>query len=152
MKKASAHAGDLRKGRISEANRIYHITTTTHKRTPWFQGMVCARMLIQAMQYESSYAQTLTFMVMPDHLHWLVQLSDQGRLDVIVRNIKSVSASRINQYLKRKGKIWQSGYYDHAVRKDEDVQSIARYIVANPLRAGLVDNIGDYSFWDAVWL
>ena len=29
---------------------------------------------------------------------------------------------------------------------------VARYIVANPLRAGLVTKIGDYPFWNAVWL
>jgi len=29
---------------------------------------------------------------------------------------------------------------------------VARYIVANPIRAGLVDNIGQYPYWDAVWL
>jgi len=29
---------------------------------------------------------------------------------------------------------------------------MARYIVANPLRAGLVERIGDYPLWDATWL
>jgi len=32
------------------------------------------------------------------------------------------------------------------------VQATARYIVANPLRAGLVERLGDYPLWDAVWL
>jgi hypothetical protein len=32
------------------------------------------------------------------------------------------------------------------------MQGIARYIVGNPLQAGLVDRIGDYPHWDAVWL
>lgn len=48
--------------------------------------------------------------------------------------------------------IWQANYHDHAVRKEEDLKEIARYIVANPLRAKLVSRIGDYSLWDAVWL
>ena len=43
-------------------------------------------------------------------------------------------------------------HYDHALRKDEDVKKIARYIIANPLRAGLVEKIEDYPYWDAVWL
>jgi hypothetical protein len=29
---------------------------------------------------------------------------------------------------------------------------VARYIVANPLRAGLVSRVGHYPFWNAVWL
>lgn len=49
-------------------------------------------------------------------------------------------------------KIWQAGFHDHAVRREEDLAGIARYIVANPLRAGLVDAIGDYPLWDALWL
>ena len=44
------------------------------------------------------------------------------------------------------------GYYDHAIRKEEDIKGLAHYIIANPLRAGLVTNINDYPHWDAVWM
>ena len=36
--------------------------------------------------------------------------------------------------------------------KDEDLKSIARYIVANPLRAELAQEIGEYPHWDSIWL
>ncbi|MNN75503.1 hypothetical protein D3C81_1918110 [compost metagenome] len=52
----------------------------------------------------------------------------------------------------RTGKVWQSGYHDHALRRDEDLKAAARYLVANPLRAGLVKSVRDYPFWNAVWL
>jgi putative transposase len=52
----------------------------------------------------------------------------------------------------RKGRIWQDGFHDHALRKEEAVIDAARYIVANPLRAGLVGSVKDYSHWDAIWL
>jgi hypothetical protein len=29
---------------------------------------------------------------------------------------------------------------------------VARYIVANPLRAGLVEGIGNYPHWDCIWM
>ena len=51
-----------------------------------------------------------------------------------------------------KSSTWQKAYYDHALRGDEDIQDVARYIVGNPLRANLVTGIGDYPHWDAVWL
>jgi putative transposase len=38
------------------------------------------------------------------------------------------------------------------VRKEDDLVGLARYLVANPLRAGLVQRIGEYPHWDAVWL
>jgi len=49
-------------------------------------------------------------------------------------------------------RIWQRGFHDHALRREEDLASAARYIVANPLRAGLCGKIGDYPYWNAQWL
>ena len=39
-----------------------------------------------------------------------------------------------------------------AVRREEDLKMIARYIVTNPIRAGLVQKVGDYPLWDATWI
>ncbi|MNN82247.1 hypothetical protein D3C81_1991650 [compost metagenome] len=52
----------------------------------------------------------------------------------------------------RKGSLWQQGYHDRALRRDEDLVKLARYVVANPLRAGLVEKLGDYPLWDAIWV
>ena len=35
---------------------------------------------------------------------------------------------------------------------EEDLRAVARYIVGNPLRAGLVRNVLDYPYWNCVWL
>ena len=48
--------------------------------------------------------------------------------------------------------VWQKGYFDRALRYEEDLKAAARYIIANPLRAGLVAQVGDYPLWDAIWL
>jgi putative transposase len=48
--------------------------------------------------------------------------------------------------------LWQPGYFDRALRKEDDRLAVARYLVANPLRAGIVQRIGDYPHWDSVWL
>jgi REP element-mobilizing transposase RayT len=90
---------------------------------------------------------------MPDHLHWLIQLGRDATLPKLMAAVKNWSAKRIRQAATiTEENIWQSGYHDHALRREEDVQAVARYIVANPLRAGLVKSIGDYPLWDAIWL
>jgi hypothetical protein len=38
------------------------------------------------------------------------------------------------------------------LRRDEDLRAVARYVILNPVRAGLVQRVGDYPHWDAVWL
>jgi putative transposase len=48
--------------------------------------------------------------------------------------------------------VWHSAYHDHAARRHESLHAAARYLLANPLRAGLVSSIGAYPYWDCVWL
>jgi putative transposase len=89
---------------------------------------------------------------MPDHLHWLFQLGECQDLGTAIKTLKARSAWAIGRKRGQRGTLWQRGYHDHAVRSEEDLRAIARYIVANPLRAGLVHKIGDYPLWDAIWL
>ena len=99
------------------------------------------------------WTETLAFVVMPDHIHWLFVLAKNISLSSVVANMKRHSARQINKSCGCQGsRIWQRGFHDHALRREEDVIHVARYIVANPLRAGLVSRIGDYSLWDAAWL
>lgn len=92
------------------------------------------------------HADTLAFVVMPDHIHWLVQLKTSASLSETVRLYKAGVSRKLGR------RIWQRGFHDHALRADEDVAGVARYIVANPLRAGLCDKIGNYPYWNAKWL
>lgn len=138
---------NLRKGRFSQAGAIYHITTVTKNRTPYFTSLDIGRKVVQQLanlQAEGK-AETLCYVLMPDHLHWLMVLHD-GELSKIMQLLKGRTAHAIGHAL------WQDNYHDHAVRTEEDLHKLARYIVANPLRANLVEYIGDYPLWDAVWL
>ena len=63
-----------------------------------------------------------------------------------------LKGNRINAMGSSRRKIWQRGFYDRAIRKEDDLVTIARYIVANPLRAGIVKSAGQYSLWDAIWM
>jgi REP element-mobilizing transposase RayT len=142
------HTHRLRKGRVSEANRIYFITAATLNRRQVFANFDHALILIRVLRENSALqrAQTLCFVVMPDHLHWFMLLDKGHDLSRVVRDVKSIFSKRIGYG------IWQKGFYDHAVRSEEDLRSLARYIVANPIRAGLVESVCQYPYWDSVWL
>ena len=145
---AKPHGKDLRKGRVSLPGQVYHITAVTFDRHPVFSDLRSARLLINALREAQARgaATTLAFVVMPDHMHWLLQLEAGASLSNLVGAVKAVTAHGVGR------RIWQSGFHDHALRQEEDLAKLARYIVANPLRAGLVQRIGDYPHWDAVWL
>lgn len=54
--------------------------------------------------------------------------------------------------LQHPARIWARAFHDHAVRADEDLVAVARYVIANPVRAGLANNVCEYPWWDADWL
>ena len=148
MERNDRHGRNLRRGRVSLPNYVYAITAVTRDRDPVFQDFSSARCLVKILREHETHgrASTLCFVVMPDHLHWLMQLGVTHSLSAVVRDVKALASRRLGR------SIWQKGFYDHAVRKDEDLRNLARYIIANPVRAGLVKKTGDYPHWDAVWL
>jgi len=149
----SYHGRSLRKCRYSESGRPYLITTVTHNRKPIFSSFDISRLLIHELRKSSKELniESLAWVVMPDHLHWLFVLN-QSTVSEVTKRIKGASAHSINRYRNCSVPVWQKGFHDHAIRIDEDIKTVARYIIANPLRAGLVENIGDYPLWDAIWL
>ena len=88
---------------------------------------------------------------MPDHLHLLMQVQGKS-LSRVVKCLKGTSARALNHEIGRTGRFWDPGFHDRAVRRDQPLVSAARYIIANPVRAGLVERVGDYPYWDATWL
>jgi putative transposase len=138
----------LRTGRTSIPGQVYLVTTVTRERETVFEDLPAARQTIRSLMKSDArgHATTLAFVLMPDHLHWMLQLGNSLSLSRVVQQMKSFSAHAAGTAL------WQPGFHDHALRSDEDLQAAARYLVANPLRAGLVHHIGDYPHWDAVWL
>jgi len=141
----------LRKGRFSEPGRIYLVTFVTCQRKPVFTDLYCGRIVIRSMMFMTDNVETLAYVIMPDHVHWLVELRN-GSLAHLIHSLKSFSAKEINKRRGWSGHIWQKGFHDHAIRGEEDLTDIARYIVMNPIRAGLVKNCREYSLWDAVWV
>jgi len=138
---------ELRKGRVSQVGRIYHLTLVTQNRAPLFGNLQAGRKLVRELMrlQADGITETICYVIMPDHLHWLMELH-AGSLAEAVKLLKGRTAHALGRA------TWQTNYHDHAIRQDEDLRKVARYIVANPLRAGLAEQIGDYPLWDAMWL
>jgi REP element-mobilizing transposase RayT len=143
----------LRTGRHSAPGRIYLLTAVTHERQQIFKDWRMGRLVMTEFRraQEVGNATSLAWVLMPDHFHWLVELHS-GDLPKLMQVTKSRCARHINQQRGLSAPVWQKGYFDRALRRDEDLKAAARYIIANPLRAGLVARIGDYPLWDAIWI
>jgi len=138
----------LRIGRYSEPGRAYLVTTVTRDRRARFLEMSASLATIRCLRTMDAQrvSRTLCYVLMPDHLHWLMVLGSGASLPEVVRRFKSYSGRQLG------GSVWQRGFHDRALRREADLLPAARYVVANPLRAALVRRLGDYPYWDAVWL
>jgi REP element-mobilizing transposase RayT len=82
---------------------------------------------------------------MPDHVHVLVEgNSPEARLQNFVKRAKQLSAFAAKRLIK--GKLWQTGYFEHVLRASEDTRRVVAYILGNPVRAGLVEDPRVYPF------
>ena len=147
------HGNNLRKGRYSEPGRSYLVTTVVENREKLFKEFWLARLLVADLRAttDQGIVESLARVIMPDHLHWLL-IPKAGALEIVMQRTKSLSAISINRALGRRGPVWQKGYHDRALRREEDLLAMVRYIVANPLRAGIAHGLADYPHWDAIWL
>ena len=138
----------LRRYRQSQVGRIYVLTTVVQGRRRLFEHARNAEIVIDALRHveRTGRSYTLAWVIMPDHVHWLMELR-QGTLASCMNVFKSISSRKLQT-----GQVWQKGYHDHAIRRDESVEHAARYIIGNPLRAGLSERVGEYPYawcrWD----
>ncbi|KRA42769.1 transposase [Pseudoxanthomonas sp. Root630] len=145
---------DLRKGRFSQPGRTYLVTFTTADRRPLFAHPERAMDACQAMTSSRLWyrSRLLCWVLMPDHWHGVIELGELDGLSAMVQRLKTNSARVVRSRHPETARVWERGFHDHALRNGSTMLATARYIVANPLRAGLARSVGGYPWWDAVWL
>ncbi len=125
----------------------YHLTWGTVDRKQLLRNPSIVIPLIEELKVEAKDRGILlyAYCFMPDHVHLLV--SPERGQDVVsfIQSYKS-KTTRIYWGMGNRGKLWQHGFYDHILRQEESIQGIARYILENPVRKGLVDDFRDYPF------
>lgn len=143
----------LRRGRYSEPHRAYLLTFATQGRQPLFANATLADTASTALLDRRLWArsQLLAWVLMPDHWHGLMVLGPWQTLPDLVRGLKCNSSRLVRAATPAVAQVWAAAYHDRAVRRDEALVDAARYVVLNPVRAGLVQRVHDYRYWGAVW-
>jgi putative transposase len=94
---------------------------------------------------DRSTFQILAYCYMPDHLHLLVQGTTGG--SDLIRFVNGAKQRSGYWHVRRYGvPLWQTGWFDHILRDDESLDRHVAYTVANPVRAGLVENWEDWPY------
>ena len=116
-----------------------------HLRDPRVAGMVQNALL----HFDAERYRLLAWVVMPNHVHAMIETRPGSLLDEIVHSWKSFTAHECNRLLRRHGAFWQDEYYDRFIRDGEHFRKAKEYIEQNPVKAGLVANAADWRFGSA---
>jgi REP element-mobilizing transposase RayT len=106
-----------------------------------------AREVAKALLHFEGQRYTLAaWCVMPNHVHVVVQPFagitggtpvPHTELPEILHSWKSFTAKEANKLLGRSGYFWQAEYYDHLIRDETDFAHAVKYVLENPVKAGL---------------
>ena len=131
----------------------YHLRFSTDGRVRLFTDadrVTAAREQIQRTADGDRFA-LLAYCFMPDHLHLVIEGTDQTS---DMRHFAKIAKQRVAYVFRTQFAIattWQEGYYERVLRADEATEVAVRYVLDNPVRAGLVARAEDYPFSGAMY-
>jgi REP element-mobilizing transposase RayT len=139
----------LRKGRHSIPGFYYSLTVCTLDKRPLLANTEAADIIFKSFDWLEANDRLEWFcvVVMPDHIHGVIQLGSKQTLPRLMQSFKSFTAKEINAHLGHRGSLWQGACYEHGIRRDESLKAIIRYCYENPVRRGLVKVAKDYLYW-----
>ena len=91
------------------------------------------------MKYDGERMHIHAAVIMPNHVHILMEPLGEYSLPQLLKGIKGASARLANKHLNRNGAFWMNESYDHIVRSGKEYRHFIRYILENPGKARLTD-------------
>jgi putative transposase len=130
---------------------MYFVTICSWHRQPLFETPELHETLVETWQNLPSRFPTVTvdrFVVMPDHVHGILQLNSSmsyaprpplGNIIGAYKSITTVAWLRFNKSrgVQCSGHLWQERFHDHVIRNDHDLEAIREYILNNPLHVDI---------------
>ncbi len=122
----------------------------------WLKDPRLASLVADSIKYFDGIRYKLfAYCVMPNHVHQVFYLNDDHvskmknlkdhntdkfyPVTKILESIKKYTSRRANIILNRKGSFWERESYDHVVRGNQSLVRIVKYVLNNPVKAGLVE-------------
>ncbi|HQJ47049.1 MAG TPA: transposase [Ignavibacteriaceae bacterium] len=108
----------------------------------------CAEIVKNCLHYpDGKDYKLICYCIMPNHFHLVFELLENNKgISKILQSIKRKAARECNKILNRKGKFWQDESFDRWVRDNKELYFVIRYVLLNPVKAGLVENLSEWEY------
>ena len=147
----NAHAypsGTRRRIRCGPRGVVHFITTVTEDRIRHFDDPAVAAAVCAAIRSPACWpgASIVAWVLMPDHWHGLIRLDGDTSLAGCVATFQACTARAAREADGRFEALWSAAFHDKVLRGDAELLGMARYLMGNPVRAGLAANVGAYPY------
>src|SRR5215204_4467691 len=103
------------------------------------------------LHYHASRYKLISWVVMPNHAHFLIKPINNHSLSEIMKKFKSFTSHEANRLLQKSGKFWQADYFDRYIRNHEHFEKTIAYIENNPVKAKLCKQADEWKFGSAYY-
>ncbi|OFV96790.1 MAG: hypothetical protein A3H28_13770 [Acidobacteria bacterium RIFCSPLOWO2_02_FULL_61_28] len=133
--------------RLLLSNRTFFVTINLRKNLSKFSDEEFSLLLAAIEESRRKLAFSLYgYVLMPDHWHALIGVSNPLTVSRVVQNIKWISARRLNRHRNSAGPLWQHQFWDRFVRHDKEFGHRLAYMHLNPVRKDLVKHPEDWKW------
>ncbi|GGD47020.1 REP element-mobilizing transposase RayT [Pseudoxanthomonas indica] len=141
-------------GRYAVEGQVYLVSFSTAGKRSLFcdyltASTVCRCIVDPRLWYRS---RLLGWMLMPTSWHGLIRVAHFDDLAILVQRIKTHTTRGLRRERPGLGRIWETGFEDRQLKTEHELLRTARSVMAQPVRAGIVAQAGDYPYWNAEWL
>jgi putative transposase len=129
----------------------YFLTFCTFERRRHFENADNVELVYAQFAHTSTRNHFLipAYCFMPDHVHLLVEgTQDDADLKQFIKDAKQYSGFYFRRHTRER--LWQRYGFERVLRGEEGTWDVARCIIANPIRSGLVTNLAEYPFWGSL--
>ncbi len=144
-----AHPGrNASAANILNPSRTFFATTGTSMGRRLLQSERNAELLIDVLRslVAEHKFELHDFVVMPDHVHWLLTVYDEMTIEKAMQLIKGRFSHRLSHEFGYLGEVWQRGFTEEQVMNPESLDAHREYIAQNPLKAGLAAAADEFPF------
>ncbi|MDX2042137.1 MAG: aminotransferase class I/II-fold pyridoxal phosphate-dependent enzyme [Acidobacteriota bacterium] len=116
----------------------------------WLRQPEIAEIVEQSLlHFDGERYRLSAWVVMPNHVHFLLAPMEGQSLSKILQSLKTWSAKSANNILKRLGQFWMPDYFDRYIRSEKHYCDVVAYIENNPVKAKLCGDAADWRFGSA---
>jgi len=132
-------------GKLTPAARKQHLRRWLEQyldqdREALLRNPQCAQVVQDCLLFwHTKRYRLIAWCVMPNHVHVVMRVLPTSSLEAITHTWKSFTAHEINTLLGQGGAVWQREYFDRLLRNEEELAKTVRYVLNNPVKAGLRD-------------